>query len=98
MINVTNPLLLPLLLLAWSADLWLWLAAASLIGDRFWPSPPLCSAIRPLARALPNLIRRWWQKGTGQPASETAIWIVTLTGVLVLRYLILYGVMLTQAD
>lgn len=92
MIYITDPLLLPLLAIIWLVDLWLWLAAASLIADRMCPRNSLCAAIRPLVHASLELVSQWSAKCTRLPMRRHTLCIAIFTSVLVLRSWPVYGI------
>lgn len=95
MIYITNPLLLPLVILVWSADAWLWLASLRLIIGHLTPDNRLCKAIERLTDPLPEYIGRLINKVTGKSLNISFLWIISIVALIVLRHLIL-GIICTN--
>jgi hypothetical protein len=93
MIYIRNPLVLPVLLVIWSADLWLSLAALAFLADRLRPDNSFSAALRTIIRILPDLLGRWMQRWRSTQLPEPTLWLVAVVGVLMLRYILIYGIL-----
>jgi hypothetical protein len=100
MIFITNPFALPLLILIWSLDAWLWLASLRLILDKL-PSVRInhfCQSLRQFTDPLPNAVNRWISLWTRKPIPTWFMWLLTLVAVIVLRHLLISFVMSMQSS
>lgn len=90
MIFVTNPFILLFLIIIWSADAWLLLASARLILDKVNSTKQghIRNAIGQLTDPVTQLVNqqalRWFNKSL----SKKAVWLLTITVVIAVRYII----------
>lgn len=81
----TNPFLLPILILIWSADLWLWLSAIRWTIGKLWPQHRLYLLLCSLTDPLPQKLSRWWPQRSGKPLAAGTAWIMTVGMVVLIR-------------
>lgn len=92
MVFVSNPFLLPVLVLIWSMDAWLWLVLIRLALHRTRSRPAgeinqvIANITDPITRCTARLINHLTQK----PTPQSLPWIVTLLAVAFMRQLLLF--------
>jgi hypothetical protein len=95
---ITNPFALPLLILIWTLDAWLWLACIRLILDKI-PSVRMnifCQSLRQLTNPLPNTINRWFSRFTRKLMPAWLKWSTAIVAAIILRHLLILFVMSMQ--
>ena len=89
MIYITNPLILPLFILIWSADAWLWLVSIRLIIGRFAPCGRLLKVTQSFTDPVPEYIDRLISRMTGKTLNSGFLWLISIVSLVLLRCLIL---------
>ncbi len=91
MVFVSNPFLLPVLILIWSMDAWLWLALIRLAlhRTRSGPAGEINRVIANITDPLTRSTDRWLNHFTRTSAPPWLSWIVTLLAVALMRQLLL---------
>ena len=98
MVFMTNPFVLPLLVLIWSADAWLWLALLRLILTRFKPQSTFGTIVSQITDPLPRLATLWINRWFNIMLSTRASWLVMVVAVIFLRYVLMWFVMSVQTS
>jgi len=86
MIFINSPFILPLLIIIWSVDAWLFLASARLILGKIAPANQFSKTIILLTDPLPQLVKRWILHWFKKAMPTKAAWLLTIVAVLILRY------------
>lgn len=96
MVFVSNPFLLPVLVLIWSMDVWLWLALIRLVLHRARPGPAstINQAVANITDPLTRLTSRCINHLSAKPMPSWLPWIVTFLIVAITRQ-VLWSVLLT---
>jgi len=100
MIFITNPLALPLLILIWSLDAWLWLVAIRLIIDKV-PSNKLVhirQGLRQFTDPLLNVTGEWMSYLAKRPIPTWLMWILTILMAMIFRHVLLVMVMALKSN
>lgn len=92
MIFISNPLVLPVLVVIWSIDTWIWMASIRLLLGKLNPDNQFTSLLGKLADPLPKIVNRqlavWFRKAVPQWLA----WTVTIVSLLMLRHILLLSV------
>ena len=99
MVFITNPFLLPFLLVIWSAEAWVFLASIKLILDKI-PSMQnnrIRQSLGPFTDSLPKLTTRCIQRLTNKSTPDWAAWLITFAAVIFLRHILILFVMAVQS-
>ena len=99
MVFITNPFLLPLLIVIWSAEAWVFLASIKLILDKI-PSMQnnrIRRSLGPFTDSLPNLTTRCIQRLANKSTPDWAAWLITFVAVIFLRHILILFVMAVQS-
>jgi hypothetical protein len=90
MIYITNPLILPLIILIWSADAWLWLVSIRLLLGRIVSADnSVYNALRCLTDVLPEHVNRCLAKWSDRSLPRWIPWLITFIGLIALRHMLL---------
>jgi hypothetical protein len=90
MIYVTNPVILPFIVLIWSADAWLWLGSTRLVLGKILSSDnPVLNALERLTDPLPKLVKRSLSKWTNTQLPHWLPWLIVFVGAIVFRQMLL---------
>ena len=90
MVYTTNILALPLILIIWALDMYLFLlmvysVLTRLSGER---ARQLCLCLKPLTDPLPQAVRRWLGQHTSKPVKQWVPWAVVIFAGLIVRHLL----------
>lgn len=96
MIYITNPLILPLLLLIWSVDCWLWLSVLKLVLDKVMPGNQFSTAASPIIESPVRIVGKYSSTWFKKPLSGPTLWTVTLIAILCLRFTLFWVVASVQ--
>ena len=89
MIYITNPIALPLAILAWSLDAWLWLASIRLLLGHIMSDNSTCHAIVRLTDPLPQYVRQVTSAWTRRNIAVWVSWVITFICMIILRHTLL---------
>lgn len=91
MIFIANPFVLPLLVLMWFIDIWLWLASIRLILDQLpsFRTGSICQYLKQLTDKLPQVIGRSVSKWIQKQMPPWLTWVVTVASLIMIRHLVL---------
>ena len=92
MVFVTNPFILPLLILISSVDAWLWLAAIRWLLAKFSPHSRSYSIITQLTDPLPRYIHSKVSHVYDRLVSQLAMWPITIIAALIIRHILVLSV------
>lgn len=92
MIIVNNPFILPLLMIMWSVDAWLFLALIRLILEKIAPTNQFSKTITLLTDLLPQLVKRWVLQWFKKTMTTKAAWLLTIVGIIMLRRILVWFV------
>jgi len=98
MVFITNPFVLPLFILIWSANAWLWLALLRLTLTRLRPQSTLCTIVSQITDPLPRLATLWISRWFNITLSTRALWLLTVVAVILLRYVLMWLVIALQTS
>lgn len=95
-----NMLVVPLILLIWAIDLYLFTASLRLILGQLSAarSSVLCQALRELVDPIPNRVESWLTAWRHRPTPGWVSWVIVISAVMVARhFLVLLIVRMCQA-
>ena len=96
MIFISNPLVLPLTILIWSGDAWLWLAAMKFIAEKIKPANRFSQAIDPVIDWVPQYLNRCLLRLVNKTLSPRTLWIVSVTSLFFMRCLFISLIVTVQ--
>ena len=97
MIFISNLFVLPLLVIIWSADAWLWLATIRLLlGKITSANNSFYNALRCLADPLPEYVRHITTKWSSKSLPYWMPWLMCFIGLMILRYALLEIIIVSQ--
>ena len=87
MVYTTNILAVPLVLLIWALDLYLFLAAARLLAGRFsgQKAAQLCSGLQPFTDPMPHAVERWIASRTRRSIPTWLPWGIVIVAAMFVR-------------
>lgn len=91
MIFISNPFVLPLLVLVWSIDAWLWLASIRLILGQLpsFRTGSVCQCLKRLTDTLPQVLGRSISRWAKKQMPLWLTWLVTVASLVMIRDLVL---------
>ena len=91
MIFISNPFVLPLLVLVWSIDAWLWLASIRLILGQLpsFRSGSVCQCLKRLTDTLPQVMGLSVSRWTKKQMPSWLTWLVAVASLVMIRHLVL---------
>ena len=98
MVFIANPFVLPLLVLIWSADAWLWLAAFRWILAQASPHGTTYATVSRITDPLPQLVRQWINRCCRTSLSNGLMWVLAIMSVTILRHTLVRLVMSLQSS
>jgi hypothetical protein len=90
MIFISNPFALPLLVLIWSADLWLWLSVIKMIAEKIKPANTFSRSVAPVTDWLPEYLNRYLKVYLNKPLPQRTVQIISITGVFLARCMLVF--------
>lgn len=99
MVVITNPLVLPVLVLVWSIDAWLWLASIRLVLYRLHSGPAgrIGQALAKVTDPLPGATGRCIYRFTTRQPPLWLTWLLTVLTVVAVRYVVVSVLVSAQA-
>jgi hypothetical protein len=88
MINISNPFVVPALVIIWSVDAWLWLALARLILAKLSPDSQITALLCKLTDPPVRLAGRLMFLGFRTEIPEWLLWPITFLTLIILRCLL----------